>query len=130
MILTATTGGAAVLAADWKPTMLEPGLYLAGALLLGAMVIALVKRWHRRAEADELTPSDQLARYRSLYEEGTISQEEYERLRALLGGQLRQSLGGPTRPAVQPGEVRAEPKEGVVPDAPPPLDPPTDVRPA
>jgi hypothetical protein len=92
MIPTGRT--AAVLALDWGSSLLVPGLSLAGALLLGALVIAVVRRWRREPDLD-LLPNDQLAQYRSLYEQGAISQEEFERLRRLLGGQLQQALGVP-----------------------------------
>src|SRR4051812_18530538 len=86
------TVGTVVWVADWAPPMVVTGLYLAGALLAGAAVLALINRWRRRAGPDRLTPGDQLAQFRSLYERGAISQEEFERLRALLGGQLRQAV--------------------------------------
>jgi hypothetical protein len=93
MIPTGRT--AAVLGLDWGSSLLVAGLSLAGALLLGALVIALVRRWHREPGLDLLTPNDQLAQYRSLYEQGAISQEEFERLRRLLAGELQKSLGVP-----------------------------------
>src|SRR5947208_2687312 len=58
MIPTGTTGRiVAVLGLDWKPSLLAPGLYLAGALLLGAFVIALVRRWRREPGPERLTPT-------------------------------------------------------------------------
>src|SRR4051812_41372066 len=87
---------ALLLALDWHhPELLTAGLSLAGALLVGAVLLALFNRWHRRSEPDSLSPGAQLAEYRRLYEEGVISQEEFDRLRALLGGQLRQALEVP-----------------------------------
>src|SRR5262245_66092558 len=81
----------AVLVADFS--VLLPGLYLGGALLVGAVVIAVVSRWRRtNARTPTSEASDQLAQFRSLYERGEISQEEFDRLRALLGGQLRAGL--------------------------------------
>src|SRR5437763_900613 len=117
-------GMALVVPAAFDPSVLLPGLYLAGALLLGAAVIALVGRWRRRAEPDSPGPSEQLAHFRSLYERGTISQEEFDRLRALLGGQLRESLDVPP-PATRP----AGPEK---PDSPPggPAPPDPGIRPA
>jgi Short C-terminal domain len=132
MIPTGTTGrAAAVLALDWESSLLVAGLYLAGALLLGALVIDLVRRWRREPGPERPTPSDQLAQYRSLYEQGVISQEEFERLRTLLGGELQKSLAVPPRPP-PPGGTAVKPagpsREG---GSEPPQNPPENgIRPA
>jgi hypothetical protein len=101
MIPTGTTGR--TLAVGWDPALLVTGLYLVGALLLGAFVIALVRRWHREPGPGHLTPNDELARYQLLYEQGAISQEEFERLRTLLRGQLHKARDVPPRPAPPTG---------------------------
>jgi hypothetical protein len=107
MLPTETTRALALLAADWKPPMLTAGLYLGGALLAAAVVLALLNRWRRRSADDRLSPADQLTQFRSLYEQGLLSQEEFERLRSLLGGEIRREMGlpsagdkaGPTSPS-------------------------------
>jgi hypothetical protein len=137
MMLTGTTGQAVgVLALIWNPRVLTAGLYLGGTLLAGAVVIALVKRWRKRADSEGLSPSAQLAQFRSLYEEGAISKEEFERLRSLLGGQMRQDLNVPARrPAPAPqGQAAGTPEgptpQGPGPEAPRPAGPPeTGIRP-
>jgi hypothetical protein len=74
--------------------LLLTSLCLVGALLVAAVVVALVNRWRRQQDAEEdLSPTAQLAHFRSLYEAGTISQEEFERLRAVLSARMRASLG-------------------------------------
>jgi len=85
-----------VAAADGRNFL--PLLYLAAALVVGAVVIVLVGRW-RKGEA-RLTPtaSDELAQYRALYERGAISEEEYRKLRSILGGELRKGLDLAPRP--------------------------------
>jgi hypothetical protein len=77
------------------PSILITGALLAGTLLLGALLIAALGRWRRRPAPVSPSASDQLAQYRALYEKGAISQEEFDRLRAHLGGQLRQDLNLP-----------------------------------
>ena len=74
-------------AAGWLDLLIY-GTCLAGALLVAAAVIEVVRRWLRRGEQPQ-TPSDQLAHYRSLYRRGEISQEEFDSLRAVLGGEIR-----------------------------------------
>lgn len=79
-----------------KTQLLVTSLCLAAALLLGAVVIALIHRWRQRNSLrEDLSPSAQLAQFRSLYEKGALSQEEFERLRNLLGTRLREDLGVP-----------------------------------
>jgi hypothetical protein len=96
--------------------ILLTGLYLAGALLLAALLIALVSRWRRRGEPSPLTPSQQLAQFRSLYERGGLSQEEFNRLHALLGSELRQEVKLPAQPPA-PRAPAAETTQSVAPPA-------------
>ena len=120
-------------AAEDKPyafPFLVQGLYLAGALLVGAVIIALVNRWRKSARDVRLTASDQMAHFRALYEKGLLSQEEFDSLRRVLGGELRRSLktkpAGPS--AVAPPTAQEQPPPN---GAPKPEEPPTDgIRPA
>jgi len=123
--LEATVYSFILLADTPKMQLLVTGLCLAAALLAGAGVIALLRRWwQRRSPEDDQSPSAQLAHFRSLYESGTISQEEFERLRALLGARLRETMGI-AAPAV---EKPAQPPSGS--NGQPPNPPETGIRPA
>jgi hypothetical protein len=75
---------------DWQ-NFLVYALLLCAVLLIGAVAFALAKRWQRIDTKESLSPSDQLAAYRSLYEQGVMNKEEFERLRALLQAQLREA---------------------------------------
>ena len=111
------SGRVALWAASGWLDLLVNGLYIAAALLAAAAVIAVIRRLYRKGSAAP-TPGDQLAHYRRLYDRGAISQEEFERLRAVLGGQVRREVKGATHP-----EVTGEPLPG--PNAPPkPPEPP------
>src|SRR4051812_45975955 len=113
--------------AAFEPKYLLPTLGLIAALLLGALIIAVVRHWRRGSDSLSPDASDQLAQFRSLYEQGAISEEEYKRLRTVLGGELRRSLDVPARnpAATQPA---APPPSPTPPDAPPadPHQPPPD----
>lgn len=111
-----------VLLADARAMpVLATSLCLVAALLVAALVIALVSRWRRRRDVeDDLSPNAQLVQFRSLYEAGTITEEEFERLRTLLGGRLRDTLGVPPKEPPAPPEASREP----------PDNPNTDIRPA
>jgi hypothetical protein len=121
-----TTVFSFILLADTpKIQLLVTGLCLAAALLVGAGVIALLRRWwQRRSLEEDQSPSAQLAHFRSLYESGTISEEEFERLRALLGARLRETMGIPAPVAEKP----VQPPSGS--NGQPPDPPETGIRPA
>jgi hypothetical protein len=93
-----------VKAGAWRAPVLWTTLALVAALLLGALVIAVVDRWRKRSSSDRLTPGEQLSQFRSLYEKGELSREEFERIRTLLGEQLREELQLPAgkRPDAAP----------------------------
>jgi hypothetical protein len=93
------------------PRLLLAGVYLAGALLVGALLIALIQRWRRRQDKVVLTPEQQLSAYRTLYERGALSQEEFERLRSLLGREMK-----PEKPAPGPAPAKKESPPEVPPD--------------
>jgi hypothetical protein len=105
------TSGLVVVAFDISFVL--PWLYLSGALMLAALVVAFFRAWRRRCSPPATVPSDQLAHFRRLYERGEISKEEFERLRRLLGGQMRQALEVPAQqaPPPAPGANPAGPGE-------------------
>ncbi len=85
--------------AAFDSSLLIPTLALVGALLIGALVIAVFRRWQLSDKPLGPSASDQLAEFRSLYEKGAISEEEFKRLRSVLGGEIRQAMHSPTPPA-------------------------------
>lgn len=99
------------LAGRLETALLVPALALAGALLLGAALVALFRRWQNDPVTPNSAPSDELARYRSLYERGEISEEEFKRLRGVLGGEIRRAVNLPGKPT---GKAPARP-DGVTP---------------
>lgn len=98
-------------------------LLLGLALVVAAVVIALAGKYRRNLRNDCLTASDQLAQFRSLYEEGAISAEEFNRLKGLLGSQLRQALNVPSKPATDGNPRDSQPLKDPA-DAPPREAPP------
>jgi hypothetical protein len=120
------------LIAAFDPSHMIPPLALIGALLVGALVVALVRRWQKSERPLGPSPSDQLAEFRSLYEKGVISEEEFKRLRAKLGGELRQEVNlPPAAPPSAAGPAEAKPAEPA-PETRPDLNGPPDtgIRPA
>lgn len=95
----------------WDFPLLWATLPLVGALLLAAAIIAAAKKWRRRSGLERLTATEQLAHFRSLYERGELSEEEYARVRARLGERLKQEMALPAVPAAEtpPSPPASEP---------------------
>ena len=107
----------------WDPRLLWATLALAGVVLLGAILITLADRWRKRPAEPPCTTDDQLAEFRSLYERGELSQEEFERIRATLSERLRQELevpaGGSPPPQTASPPAPAQPSPAEQPPPPP-----------
>jgi hypothetical protein len=114
--------------------LLWAALPLVGALLAGALILYLIDRWRKREAAEEealCAPNQQLSHFRSLYERGEISREEFERVKALLTAQLRREMNVPA-PAASVVAATAEPSRPDTnvqarppdPQTPPPPEPP------
>ncbi len=95
----------------WDPRLLWLSLALAAVILIGALIIAWIDRWRRRSGSERLSANEQLANFRRWYEKGQLSQEEFERIRALLSEQLRRELDVPAgSPATAPEQKPETPK--------------------
>lgn len=114
--------------------LLWAALPLVGALLAAALILYLIDRWRKQGAAEEeaaCTPNEQLSRFRSLYERGEMSREEFEQVKVLLAGQLRRELNVPAPMAAAPAanpppadtNIQAAPPDPQSP--PPPEAPPT-----
>jgi uncharacterized membrane protein len=93
-------------------------LALVATLLAGAFIILLVERYRKRSPDAGPKAGDQLSHFRELYERGTISKEEFDKIRAQLMGDVRkeQNLGpspasAPTHSAKAP-TVTEPPPDG------------------
>ncbi len=68
-------------------------------MLFGAAIVAvgiifgLVKLWARRQSEDCENPSMSLSSFRTMYENGELSQEEYEQIRNKMAAKMKGSLG-------------------------------------
>lgn len=71
--------------------ILTPALWMAGVLLAGAILLTILKRIQSRREAAQpVSAQEQLAQFRAARDKGEISADEYQRLKALLAGQIRE----------------------------------------
>src|SRR5205807_2092457 len=94
--------------------LLWPSLALIAALLLLALVVALIDRWRKpRSPAERLTTQDQLAHFRTLYERGELSPEEYGRIHGVLAERLKKEideLGTSSAAPTEPNAPAPSPK--------------------
>lgn len=65
---------------------------MAGVILLAAVVISVVDRWRRRQPRGESTPLT-LNSFREMYENGEITQKEYERIREKMAAKMKKEIG-------------------------------------
>jgi hypothetical protein len=72
--------------------ILEPALWMVGALLFSATVLMLVQAWKKRSLAARDNLHEQLAQFRDAYQKGEMSKDEYHRVHALLTGRLREKM--------------------------------------
>jgi hypothetical protein len=66
------------------PRLIGMYLLLVAILVVGAAAIVWAARRYRRPREAKLTPEEQLERFRALKEQGELSPEEFERIRATL----------------------------------------------
>lgn len=85
--------------------ILMPGLMLAGAILLAAVVLMLLKRWRSTAESFE-SPHEQLAQYRAMFERGDLTKEEFDRIHGLLTSRIRKEMGEAVGPSADLGSAK------------------------
>lgn len=107
MIPTGQTAVILAVAGEWLDFLFY-GTCLVVALLAAALVIEVVRRWIHK-EPESPSSSDQLAQYRSLYKRGEISQEEFDRLRAVLGGEILSAARRPPAPTQSAQSAQSAP---------------------
>lgn len=95
----------------WDPRLTWSAVALAGALLVGAAILAVLDRWRKRFREDRTSSQEQLTSFRELYEKGELSQEEYECIRSRLTARVRQEFNAAPRPVVEPPPPAAPPPE-------------------
>jgi hypothetical protein len=89
--------------ANMEFVLLAPTMTLVAALLVGAVVVALVRRGLRNSRNPTVQVGDDLTHFRKMYERGEITEDEYKQLRGVLGGELRRAML-PTAESMPPGK--------------------------
>jgi hypothetical protein len=78
------------------------GIIFAVALIVIGVIFAFFKVWARRRVEDCENPAMTLTSFREMYENGELSDEEYERVRNKMAAKMKGSLGIKPLPAVKP----------------------------
>jgi hypothetical protein len=86
-----------------RPDIVWGSAGLAGALLVGAIVVYYVDRWRKRAVTEDTRQAgEELTGFRAMYERGEITEEEYNRLRLKVADRVKKAptpAAGPAAPA-------------------------------
>lgn len=62
-------------------------------LVLGAVILAAVDRWRKRATVFEKESVEELSRLRDLFESGEITHSEYDRILGKMAGRVKEKVG-------------------------------------
>src|SRR5262245_64889401 len=104
------TTGLTVLLVGATPQFIWPTLILVATLLVGAFILSLVERWRKRTPSVTITAGEQLTKFRAMYDQGQITREEFERIRAELADRIKAEMGIGASPApVSPPPTPAPP---------------------
>lgn len=94
------------------PSFIVWSLVLAGVLLLAAVGFMFFDRWRKRPTGETARESAMsLGSFRQMYENGELTEAEYQRIRDKMAAKLKEKVGSPPVPPV-------------VPPPPPPPEPP------
>jgi hypothetical protein len=74
-----------------RPELLWGSAGLAGALLVGAVVIYLVDKWRKQTALADRQTGLELTDFRAMFESGEITKAEYDRLRLKVAERVKQA---------------------------------------
>ena len=97
-----------------SPNFVIALVVLVACLFVGAAVIHFVDRWRKRGQAhSRFAATLQLSDYREMYENGEITQGEYEKIRNRLANRMKKDVG------LEAAPVELKPAPEPEPPAPP-----------
>jgi uncharacterized small protein (DUF1192 family) len=78
-------------------------LVLAGILLLAAIGFMFFDRWRKRPSGESARDTAlTMSSFREMYENGELTEAEYERIKAKMAAKMREKLGVPMAPPASP----------------------------
>ena len=100
------------------PSFIVWSVVLAGVLLLAAVLFMFFDRWRKRPTGETARDTSMsLSSFRQMYENGELTEAEYQRIRDRMASKLKEKMGVPASPPAVPPPPEA--------DTPPPETPPT-----
>ena len=81
-----------------RPELIWGSVGLAGALIVGGLVILVVDRWRRRSAMADPQAGLELSDFRAMFESGQISKDEYEKLRLKVADRVKKPEVAPAAP--------------------------------
>ena len=69
---------------------------LIAVLLIGAVVLNFMDRWRKRQMLASQDPAESLTSFRTLYEQGELSEEEYQRVRDRVAAKMKDTTSVPS----------------------------------
>lgn len=91
------------------------GILMAVGVIVIGVIFGVLKYWARRQTEDCENPTMTLSSYREMYENGELSQEEYEQIRTKMAAKMKGSLGIKPLPAIKPQGERDVGRNGTPP---------------
>jgi hypothetical protein len=88
-----------------RPDFLWSTFLLVGLLIVGAIALALVKRWHRRQSQRIELPEQHLTTYHALVTQGDLTTEELHRITQILAQQKEMPTSSPPARVQDGGDV-------------------------
>lgn len=72
-----------------RPEIIYGGAALVGAMLVGAIAIAVADKWRKRAMTPMRDDANELSHFRDMYEHGELTEEEYNELRRRVADKVK-----------------------------------------
>ncbi len=72
-----------------RSELITIGLITVGVLFVAAGLLAIVNRWRNRNDSEHCSPIMSLSSYREMYENGELTHNEYQKILAKLGKEIK-----------------------------------------
>lgn len=99
----------------WDPRLLWATVAFVVLTLLGALLISFLNKWRKWNDRTSISPDQQLSSFRQLYEDGELSQEEFDRIQQRLRSRIRHRLDGPEGSSATPPKTPDSPEPPATP---------------
>ncbi len=85
-----------------RPEIIYGGIALVGAMLVGAIAIAIADKWRKKSMTPMQDDANELSHFRDMYEHGEITEEEYNELRRRVADKVKSAQTSLPEPPPDP----------------------------